>query len=56
VDPRGDPEDPFAISVMSYLAFERLADLVPAEFVPPTTTTQSEIQRRRPPSRGGRER
>lgn len=54
VDPRGDPEDPFAISVMSYLAFERLADLVPAEFVPPTTTTQSEIQRRRPPPRGGR--
>ncbi len=56
VDPRGDPEDPFAISAMQYLAFERLADLVPAEFVPPTTTPQSEIQRRRPPSRGGRER
>lgn len=56
VDPRSNPEDPFGISVMGYLAFERLADLVPAEYVPPAATPASEIQRRRPPAgtRGGR--
>ena len=35
IDPQGTPEDPFAVSVSGHLAFERLADLVPAEYVLP---------------------
>ena len=35
IDPQGAPEDPMAVSTSGYLAFERLADLVPAEYVPP---------------------
>lgn len=34
VDPQGTPEDPFALSSAGYMAFERLADLVPAEYGP----------------------
>ncbi len=58
IDPKGDPGDPFGVSTSGYLAFERLGDLVPAEYVPPSTTAQSEIQVRRPPrsGSGGRER
>ena len=50
VDPQGNPTDPFGISASGYLAFERLGDLVPAEYVPPTEGTQSRAQTRRPPS------
>ena len=32
IDPQGTPEDPFALSVSGYMAFERLADLLPAEY------------------------
>ena len=32
VDPQGTPEDPFALTVSGYMAFERLADLLPAEY------------------------
>lgn len=32
IDPQGTPEDPFALRVSGYMAFERLADLLPAEF------------------------
>jgi hypothetical protein len=53
VDPSGNPEDPFGISASGYLAFERLADLVPAEYTLPTTSRRTEIQTRRPTSRGG---
>lgn len=53
VDPKGTPADPFAISASGYLAFERLGDLVPEEYVPPTVTTQSQIQARRPPRASG---
>ena len=35
IDPQGTPEDPFAIITTGHLAFERLADLVPEEYVPP---------------------
>ena len=35
IDPQGTPEDPFAVTAMGYLGFERLADLVPAEYAPP---------------------
>lgn len=35
IDPRGVSEDPFAVSVTGHLAFERLADRVPHEYVPP---------------------
>ncbi len=34
-DPQGTPEDPFAISVSGYMAFERLADSVPEDYAPP---------------------
>ncbi len=34
VDPQGTPEDPFAITTSGYLAFERLADLVPEDYAP----------------------
>ncbi|GAB5536166.1 MAG: carboxypeptidase-like regulatory domain-containing protein [Rubricoccaceae bacterium] len=50
VDPQGNPADPFGISASGYLAFERLGDLVPAEYVPPTEGVQSRAQTRRPPS------
>ena len=50
VDPQGNPTDPFGISASGYLAFERLGDLVPAEYVPPTEGAQSRAQTRRPPS------
>lgn len=50
VDPQGNPADPFGISASGYLAFERLGDLVPAEYVPPTEGIQSRAQTRRPPS------
>lgn len=50
VDPQGNPADPFGISASGYLAFERLGDLVPAEYVPPTEGAQSRAQTRRPPS------
>lgn len=53
IDPKGDPDDPFAVASMGYLAFERLGDLVPAEYVPPATTPQAEIQARRPPRASG---
>ncbi|HEX8385542.1 MAG TPA: hypothetical protein VF576_05120, partial [Rubricoccaceae bacterium] len=53
VDPSGNPEDPFGVSTSGYLAFERLADLVPAEYTLPTTSRRTEIQTRRPTSRGG---
>ena len=55
IDPQGNPEDPDGISASGYLAFERLADLVPAEYQLPTSSTRTTIQTRRPPSRGGRE-
>ena len=32
IDPQGTPEDPFAVVASGYLAFERLADLVPEEY------------------------
>ncbi|GAB5536168.1 MAG: carboxypeptidase-like regulatory domain-containing protein [Rubricoccaceae bacterium] len=32
IDPQGTPEDPFALTVSGYMAFERLADLLPTEF------------------------
>ena len=32
IDPQGTPEDPFAVTTSGYLAFERLADLVPEEY------------------------
>ena len=32
IDPQGTPEDPFALTVSGYMAFERLADLLPAEY------------------------
>ena len=35
IDPQGTPEDPFAVSASGYLAFERLADLVPEDYTPP---------------------
>lgn len=35
IDPQGTPEDPFAVSTSGYLAFERLADRVPEDYVPP---------------------
>ncbi|WP_412069712.1 carboxypeptidase-like regulatory domain-containing protein [Rubrivirga sp. IMCC43871] len=34
IDPRGVPEDPFAVSVSGHLAFERLADRVPHGYMP----------------------
>ncbi|WP_412060979.1 carboxypeptidase-like regulatory domain-containing protein [Rubrivirga sp. IMCC45206] len=34
IDPRGVPEDPFAVSVSGHMAFERLADRVPRGYVP----------------------
>ena len=54
VDPRGTPADPFGISAMGYIAFERLGDLVPEEYTPPTDGAQTRAATRRPPSRGGR--
>ena len=54
IDPRGTPADPFGISAMGYMAFERLGDLVPEEYVPPTDGAQTRARTRRPPSRGGR--
>lgn len=35
IDPQGTPEDPFAVVTSGYLAFDRLADLVPEEYEPP---------------------
>jgi len=36
IDPQGTPEDPFALTVSGYMAFERLADLLPADYeIPP---------------------
>lgn len=35
IDPQGTPEDPFAITTFGYMAFERLGDLLPAEYEPP---------------------
>ncbi|MEO0560072.1 MAG: carboxypeptidase-like regulatory domain-containing protein [Bacteroidota bacterium] len=32
IDPQGTPEDPFALTVSGYMAFERLADLLPTDF------------------------
>ena len=55
IDASGNPEDPDGISASGYLAFERLSDLVPAEYQLPTSSTRTTIQTRRPPSRGGRE-
>ncbi|HEX9950747.1 MAG TPA: carboxypeptidase-like regulatory domain-containing protein [Rubricoccaceae bacterium] len=55
IDASGNPEDPDGISASGYLAFERLSDLVPAEYQLPTSSTRTTIQSRRPPSRGGRE-
>ena len=52
IDASGNPEDPDGVSASGYLAFERLADLVPAEYTLPTTSARTEIQTRRPPSRG----
>ena len=54
VDPRGTPADPFGVSAMGYIAFERLGDLVPEEYTPPTDGVQTRAATRRPPSRGGR--
>lgn len=34
IDPQGTPEDPFALRVSGYMAFERLADLLPVEYRP----------------------
>ena len=34
IDPQGTPDDPFAVSTSGYMGFERLADLVPADFTP----------------------
>lgn len=34
IDPQGTPEDPFALRVSGYMAFERLADLLPEEYRP----------------------
>ena len=55
IDASGNPEDPEGIQASGYLAFERLSDLVPAEYQLPTSSTRTTIQTRRPPSRGGRE-
>ncbi len=55
IDASGNPEDPDGISASGYLAFERLSDLVPAEYQLPTSSTRTTVQTRRPPSRGGRE-
>ena len=55
IDASGNPEDPDGISASGYLAFERLSDLVPAEYQLPTSSTRTTVQSRRPPSRGGRE-
>ena len=54
VDPRGTPADPFGVSASGYMAFERLGDLVPEEYTPPTDGAQTRAATRRPPSRGGR--
>ena len=54
IDPRGTPADPFGISAMGYIAFERLGDLVPEEYAPPTDGAQTRAATRRPPTRGGR--
>ena len=35
IDPQGTPEDPFAVSTMGHMAFERLADRVPEDYRPP---------------------
>ncbi len=35
IDPQGTPEDPDAVTVMGYMAFERLADRVPEDYRPP---------------------
>ena len=50
IDPQGNPTDPFGVSSSGYLAFERLGDLVPAEYTPPTDGVQSRARTRRPPS------
>ena len=55
IDPQGNPEDPDGIQASGYIAFERLSDLVPAEYQLPTSSTRTTVQTRRPPSRGGRE-
>ncbi len=55
IDPQGNPADPDGIQASGYIAFERLSDLVPAEYQLPTSSTRTTIQTRRPPSRGGRE-
>ena len=34
LDPQGIPEDPFALTVSGYMAFERVADLLPSDFEP----------------------
>lgn len=36
VDPQGTPDDPFGLVATGYLAYERLADLVPEEYASPT--------------------
>lgn len=33
IDPQGTPDDPFALASTGYFAFERLADLVPEDYV-----------------------
>ena len=65
IDPQGAPEDPFAVTTSGYLGFERLADLVPAEYAPaappgPASGTErsnggvraGDERSRRPPPRG----
>ena len=42
IDPQGTPEDPFALTVSGYLAFERLADLLPAEYADPAPRPASQ--------------
>ena len=34
IDPQGTPEDPMAVVTTGHMAFERLSDLVPEEYVP----------------------
>ncbi len=48
IDPQGTPEDPFALSASGYFGFDRLADLVPADYALPSTDSASGA-RRAPP-------
>lgn len=52
IDPKGSPADPFGVGASGYLAFERLGDLVPAEFVPPIDGDRSRMRALRPPRSG----